>query len=51
LSISSILLSIRAFLGSPDLESALVPEIAEEYARDVEAFERTAMEWNEKYAK
>jgi ubiquitin-protein ligase len=51
LTISSILPSIRAFLGSPDLESALVPEIAEEYERDTEAFERTAVGWTEKYAK
>jgi ubiquitin-protein ligase len=51
LTISLILLSLRAFLGSPDLESALVPEVAEEYERDTEAFERTAVEWTEKYAK
>jgi ubiquitin-protein ligase len=48
--ISSILVSLRAFLGSPDTETAVEGEIAEEVETRREEFERRAVEWTFRYA-
>ncbi|KAK8871993.1 Ubiquitin-conjugating enzyme E2 4 [Tritrichomonas musculus] len=51
LMISKILLSICSFLDDPNPDDPLVPEIANQYKDDREAYNRTAREWTEKYAK
>jgi ubiquitin-conjugating enzyme E2 D/E len=51
LTVGLILLSLRAFLGSPDPDICVVPEIAEEYKDRRGMFEEKAREWTEKFAK
>lgn len=50
LTIGKLVLSIQAFLGSPDTEDAIMPEIASEFARDKELYEKTARDWTRNYA-
>jgi ubiquitin-conjugating enzyme E2 D/E len=51
LTISTILLSLRAFLGDPDPTDAVVPEVAHEYEAKRSVYEETARQWTEKFAK
>jgi hypothetical protein len=48
--ISSILISLRAFLGSPDTETAVEGMIADEVEERREEFERKDVEWTFTYA-
>lgn len=50
LTISTILLSIQAYLTEPDTIDPIMPEIAHEYENDRATYERKAMEWTKKYA-
>ena len=45
-----VLLRIWLLLYDPQLDIALVPEIAETYSRDREKFNRIAQEWTRGYA-
>jgi ubiquitin-conjugating enzyme E2 D/E len=51
LTMSTILLSLRAFMGSPDPEVCVMSEIAEEYLVKQEAFEEKAREWTQNFAR
>jgi len=50
LSVGKILLSIQLLLSDGNAASPLMPDIAEVYAKDRPAFNRTAREWSIKYA-
>jgi ubiquitin-conjugating enzyme E2 D/E len=50
LTISTVLLSIQAYFGSPDTTNAVMPEIAHEYESDRAKYEETAKQWTDKYA-
>jgi ubiquitin-conjugating enzyme E2 D/E len=45
-----VLLSLQAFLTSPDTGHAVMPEIAHEYETNRTAFDQAAREWTERYA-
>ncbi|CAG8524600.1 23237_t:CDS:2 [Cetraspora pellucida] len=51
LTIDKVLLSICAFLSSPDVDDPLVPEIAEVYKTSKAFYEETVQEWTRAYAK
>ncbi|CAO2653006.1 Nn.00g024170.m01.CDS01 [Neocucurbitaria sp. VM-36] len=51
LTVAQILLSLLAFLVSPDTQDAVVPEIAHELETKRDVYEATARQWTEKYAK
>jgi ubiquitin-conjugating enzyme E2 D/E len=51
LTISTVLLSIQAYLGSPDTAEAVMPDIAHEYDSNRAKYDRTAKQWTNKYAK
>ncbi|CAN9382313.1 unnamed protein product [Alternaria alternata] len=50
LTVSTVLLSIRAFLDSPDTDDPACPGIAKEYVYRREVFDQTARYWTEKFA-
>eukprot|EP01065_Artemidia_motanka_P038470 TRINITY_DN47326_c0_g1_i1.p1 TRINITY_DN47326_c0_g1~~TRINITY_DN47326_c0_g1_i1.p1 ORF type:complete len:152 (+),score=20.17 TRINITY_DN47326_c0_g1_i1:106-561(+) len=50
LTIGKVLLSICSLLTDPNPDDPLVPEIARQYKFNVEAFNKQAAEWTEKYA-
>lgn len=50
LTISHILLCLRAFLAALDVENFMVPEIAAEYLHDQAGFEAHARDWTKRYA-
>jgi len=50
LTISQVLLSISSLLTVPNLDNALVPEIAKQYSNQREKYNETASEWTKKYA-
>jgi ubiquitin-conjugating enzyme E2 D/E len=50
LTISRVLLSISSLLTDPNPEDPLVPEIANQYKTNKQAFEATARDWTAKYA-
>ena len=45
-----MLLSILSLLNDPNPDDPLVPEIANVYKSDKEAYKNTATEWTRKYA-
>jgi ubiquitin-protein ligase len=51
LTVSTMLLSIRAFLDSPDTDDPYYLGIADEYVRKREVFDETARSWTEEFAK
>ena len=50
LTIGKVLLSILSMFDDANPKDPLVPEIAQQYENDREAYTRTAREWTEKYA-
>jgi len=50
LTITKVLLSISSLLTDPNPKDPLVPQIANQYMEDKEAYEQTAREWTLKYA-
>ena len=50
LTVSKVLLSIMALLQEPNPEDPLVPDIAKQYIKDKEIYNKTAEEWTTKYA-
>jgi len=50
LTTSKVLLSICSLLTDPNPDDPLVPEIANIYKNNREAFNKTAREWTQKYA-
>ncbi|KAG9196024.1 ubiquitin-conjugating enzyme E2 D [Alternaria panax] len=51
LTVSTVLLSIRAFLDSPDTDDPACPGIANEYVYRRDVFDETARNWTEEFAK
>lgn len=51
LTISPILISIQAFLSSPDPTNPVSPEIAEQYVMRREEFDHVAERWTREYAR
>jgi len=51
LSISKLLLSIESLLTDPNPNDPLVPDIANQYKKDIAAYNETATLWTETYAK
>jgi ubiquitin-conjugating enzyme E2 D/E len=51
LTVSKVLLSLRAFMGSPDPGVPVMPEIAEEFKERLGVYEGRAREWTGKFAK
>jgi ubiquitin-conjugating enzyme E2 D/E len=49
--VSKILLSLRAFLDSPDTEDAYYPSMAKEYVERRDVFDEVARRWTEEFAK
>lgn len=50
LKISTILLSVQAYLTGPDITELIMPDIAHEYENDRATYKRKAKEWTDKYA-
>eukprot|EP00050_Salpingoeca_kvevrii_P007103 m.293787 g.293787 ORF g.293787 m.293787 type:complete len:237 (+) comp12874_c0_seq1:307-1017(+) len=51
LNIARVLLSISVLLANPNPNHPFCPDIARQYTDDREAYDRTAKEWTEKYAR
>ena len=51
ISVSQILIAIQNLLINPNIDHPLEPDIAKQYKEDKAAYEKTAEEWTEKYAK
>eukprot|EP01130_Rhizamoeba_saxonica_P016934 TRINITY_DN793_c0_g1_i1.p1 TRINITY_DN793_c0_g1~~TRINITY_DN793_c0_g1_i1.p1 ORF type:complete len:151 (-),score=28.32 TRINITY_DN793_c0_g1_i1:84-536(-) len=50
LTISRVLLSISSLLTDPNPDDPLVPEIANQYMNNINAYNQTAREWTARYA-
>ena len=50
LTVSKVLLSICSLLTDPNPKDPLVPDIAEQYVNNREAYDLTARTWTQKYA-
>lgn len=50
LTIDKVLLSISSLLNDPNPDDPLVPNIADQYKSNIDAFNKTAKEWTEYYA-
>ena len=51
ITISKVLMAINNLLINPNIEHPLEEEIAKQYKEDKAAFDKTAKDWTEKYAK
>eukprot|EP00730_Choanoeca_flexa_P008278 TRINITY_DN12471_c0_g2_i2.p1 TRINITY_DN12471_c0_g2~~TRINITY_DN12471_c0_g2_i2.p1 ORF type:complete len:170 (+),score=16.02 TRINITY_DN12471_c0_g2_i2:48-512(+) len=51
LTLSKVLLSISSLMTDANPDDPLVPDVAKQYIKDRDAFNRTAAEWTKKYAK
>ena len=51
ISVSQILMAIQNLLINPNIDHPLEPEIAKQYTDNKDAYDETAKEWTEKYAK
>ena len=51
ISVSQILIAIQNLLINPNIDHPLEEEIAKQYKEDKAAFDKTAKDWTEKYAK
>ena len=50
LTVSKVLLSISSMLTDPNPDDPLVPEIAQMFKSNKAQYEKTALEWTQKYA-